>query len=58
MELRYPLLNMEPAIAIPITAPSSRRTSLRADATPCFSKGNEETIISVAGGDANPIPAP
>ena len=55
---RYALLSTLPRIAIPSAPPSSRDTSLIADATPCFSRGSEATMAVVAGAPARAIPAP
>ena len=49
---------MLPSTAMPSAPPSSRDTSLTADATPCFSRGSDATIAVVAGAPASAIPAP
>ena len=58
MWLPYPLLSTEPSRATPRAPPTSRTVSFNADATPCFSAGNEAVIATVDGVMTRPIPAP
>ena len=43
---------------MPTAPPSSRETSLSAEATPCFSSGSVSVIASVDGVIVRPIPRP
>ena len=45
----YPAVSTEPSRAMPTAPPSSRETSLIADATPCFSSGSVSVITSMDG---------
>ncbi|WP_234898749.1 hypothetical protein [Mycolicibacter kumamotonensis] len=46
----------EPAMAMPMAAPTSRPASLIAEATPCFSSGTAAVIAEVAGAVHTPTP--
>ena len=50
------MLRIAPTIAIPNALPTSRETSLTAEATPCLSAGSELVIAVVAGVEARAIP--